>query len=177
MSKRNKIENENSAMQFILDMLEQDQVMKKDKSPKYVINDELKVTDNLSIVKRIVQGPVLICFWSDGTKTKSKSMIPENFDYQVGLTVCICKKLLGEKNYYNLIDEKPYRKLIDKQVDVYEKDAATKEDATYGKNKSNCKKCTCCENKFEDEDMSDEEAIEAFFELLGLLSLLGEDEE
>lgn len=177
MSKRNKIENESSAMQFILDMLEQEQTQaqKRDKSPKYVINDELKVTDELSIVKRIVQGPVLICFWSDGTKTKSKSMIPENFDYQVGLTVCICKKLLGEKNYYDLVDEKPYRKLIDKKADIYEKDTITKENTAYSKdelnrkNKSECKKCSCCENRFEDEDVSDEEAIEAFFEFLGLL--------
>ena len=167
MSKRNKIENDNSAMQFILEMLEQEQTRKKDKPKKYVFNDELKVTDNLSIVKRIVQGPVLLCFWSDGTKTKSKSMVPENFDYQVGLTVCICKKLLGEKAYYNLINKK---------VDIDEKDSPAKEDTAYSKNKSNCEKCTCCKDKFEDEDISDEEAIDALLSLFELLTLFKEDE-
>ena len=109
------------AVQFILDALSQEQGKKKEKPVKYVIGDEFKVTDELSIIRQIIQGPVMICFWSDGTKTKSRCMDPDYFDYQVGLTVCICKKLLGEKTYY---------KLINKKVEnVYEKDTAAKKKA------------------------------------------------
>ena len=179
MSKQNKDRVASQGLDFILSLLEDEidaSMKEKKKVSKIVIDQEVKVTDTLSITKQIVQGPVVICFWSDGTKTKAKSMIPENFDYEVGLTVCICKKLLGEDLYFKILNQNC--KIFDERGTVInEKNSASKKDTVESKNKPSCKKCSCCKNDIEDEYPDKEEDIDDLISLFNFLSFLATADE
>lgn len=56
------------------------------------------VPNHLRIKKRIFNNPATIVYWMDGTKTIVKCMDEDTYDRDVGLAMCICKKILGE-NY------------------------------------------------------------------------------
>ena len=65
----------------------------------HVLIDESK---DLYLDRVDFNGPVIIATFSDNTKTKAKSMT-ENYDADAGLAVCLCKKLMGEENFYKLL--------------------------------------------------------------------------
>ena len=59
---------------------------------------------SLYITNVIYNDPATIVFWSDKTKTVVKCSDQEVYDPEKGLTMCIAKKMLGNKgNYYNEI--------------------------------------------------------------------------
>ena len=45
-------------------------------------------------------------FWDDGTKTVAKAHGDDKFDKEVGLTVCIAKKALGNRSHFDAVFKK-----------------------------------------------------------------------
>ena len=58
------------------------------------------------IKKVIFNNPATIVFWSDGTKTVAKAHGEDKFDKEVGLTVCIAKKAMGNKKKWDQVFKK-----------------------------------------------------------------------
>ena len=60
----------------------------------------------LKIKKVIFNDPATIVFWDDGTKTVAKALGDDKFDKEVGLTVCIAKKALGNRSHFDAVFKK-----------------------------------------------------------------------
>ena len=58
------------------------------------------------IKKVIFNDPATIVFWADGTKTVAKAHGDDKFDKEVGLTVCIAKKALGNRRHFDAVFKK-----------------------------------------------------------------------
>ena len=56
------------------------------------------------IRKVIYNDPATIVFWNDGTKTVVKCMEGDTFSREMGLAMCICKKVLGDQ-YHRVFKE------------------------------------------------------------------------
>lgn len=54
----------------------------------------------------IFSGPATIVMWKDGTKTVVKCQEDDEYSMEVGLTMCIAKKALGNKGNFNDIFKK-----------------------------------------------------------------------
>lgn len=68
----------------------------------YDNNAYLIKTDPFAIKQVIFNDPATIVLWEDGTKTVVKCQEGDKYDKEKGLTMCITKKLFGNKgNYYN----------------------------------------------------------------------------
>lgn len=80
----------NEALENLLDKLELNITYnkKKQKNKPYI-------PKQLRIKKRIFNNPATIVYWEDGTKTIVKCMNEDTYDRDVGLAMCICKKVLG----------------------------------------------------------------------------------
>ena len=68
--------------------------------------DHWCIKDNLKIKKVIFNDPATIVFWADGTKTVSKAHGEDKFDKEIGLTVCIAKKAMGNKKKWDQVFKK-----------------------------------------------------------------------
>ena len=52
-------------------------------------------------IKRVIfHDPATIVFWDDGTKTVVKCMEGDTYSKEVGLAMCISKKMLGDKFHW-----------------------------------------------------------------------------
>ena len=49
------------------------------------------------IARVIFHGPATIVYWMDGTKTVVKCMEGEEFDYEKGLAMAVCKRIYGTR--------------------------------------------------------------------------------
>ena len=58
---------------------------------------ELYRTFQVTPEKVIFNDPATIVFWKDGTKTVVKCMEGDIYNPEVGLAMCVCKKLYGHK--------------------------------------------------------------------------------
>ena len=58
---------------------------------------ELYRTFQVTPEKVIFNDPATIVFWKDGTKTVVKCMEGDTYNPEVGLAMCVCKKLYGSK--------------------------------------------------------------------------------
>lgn len=59
------------------------------------------------IKKVIFNDPATVVLWNDGTKTVVKCMEGDTFSQEMGLAMCICKKVLGEnfhKTFHEWVD-------------------------------------------------------------------------
>lgn len=66
------------------------------KEEKYALNFSIKPT--IPDIERVIFSyPATIVLWSDHTKTVVKVKEGEKFDKWTGLSMCICKKLYGDK--------------------------------------------------------------------------------
>ena len=54
----------------------------------------------------IFSPPATIVLWEDGTKTVVKCQNNETYSKEVGLAMCICKKVYGNKGNYNNVFKK-----------------------------------------------------------------------
>lgn len=52
----------------------------------------------------IYNAPVVVCNWSDGTKTMSKCDRFDTYSVESGLTMCVLKKLIGGKFFARLLE-------------------------------------------------------------------------
>ena len=62
--------------------------------------------NDLKIKKVIFNDPATIVFWADGTKTVAKAHGDDKFNKEVGLTVCIAKKALGNRSNFDKVFKK-----------------------------------------------------------------------
>ena len=61
-----------------------------------------KPTNYLPEIKSVkFDGPATIVFWTDGTKTVVKCQDADDYSEEVGLAMCIVKKVFGNKSKYN----------------------------------------------------------------------------
>ena len=69
----------------------------------YYDNKAYLIKTNPFAIKQVIfNDPATIVFWEDGTKTVVKCQEGDKYDKEKGLTMCIAKKLFGNKgNYYN----------------------------------------------------------------------------
>lgn len=56
-------------------------------------NPKTKAVETVYIQKILYNNPVVVVFWSDGTKTKAKARKNDMYDEEVGVLYCILKKL------------------------------------------------------------------------------------
>ena len=81
---------------------------------KAQIEQMLKINCSIKIQQVIFSGPATIVFWRDGSKTVVKCTEGDKMDYEVGITMCTLKKLLGDaytsykKQVKELIEEKKW---------------------------------------------------------------------
>ena len=70
-----------------------------------IMKNTMRVPDIKDV---IFNPPATIALWADGTKTVVKCQERENNEYSkvVGLAMCICKKVYGNKGNYNNIFKK-----------------------------------------------------------------------
>lgn len=60
---------------------------------------------NTYIKEVIYSDPATIVFWNDGTKTVCKCKSPDTYSEEVGLSLCILKKLYGATNLKKLFED------------------------------------------------------------------------
>ena len=66
-----------------------------------------KPTNYLPEIKNVkFNGPATIVFWADGTKTVVKCQDGDDYSEEVGLAMCIAKKVFGNTSKYNDIFKK-----------------------------------------------------------------------
>ena len=66
-----------------------------------------KPTNYLPEIKNVkFDGPATIVFWADGTKTVVKCQDGDDYSEEVGLAMCIAKKVFGNTSKYNDIFKK-----------------------------------------------------------------------
>lgn len=66
-----------------------------------------KLTNYLPEIKNVkFNGPATIVFWADGTKTVVKCQDGDDYSEEVGLAMCIVKKVFGNTSKYNDIFKK-----------------------------------------------------------------------
>lgn len=70
----------------------------------YAVVESFPVGGVPEIRKVIFNDPATIVFWEDGTKTVVKCMEGDTFSREMGLAMCICKKVLGN-NYHRVFKE------------------------------------------------------------------------
>lgn len=64
-------------------------------------------TNYLPEIKNVkFNGPATIVFWADGTKTVVKCQNGDDYSEEVGLAMCIVKKVFGNTSKYNDIFKK-----------------------------------------------------------------------
>ena len=61
------------------------------------------VMNDYYIDKVIYNNPATIVFWSDGTKTVSKVHADDTYSPEVGLVLCVLKKLHGSTNVHDML--------------------------------------------------------------------------
>lgn len=61
------------------------------------MDQEVYRTFQVTPERVIYNDPATIVFWKDGTKTVVKCMEGDTYDPEVGLAMCVCKKLYGSK--------------------------------------------------------------------------------
>ena len=64
------------------------------------------------IEKVIFNDPATIVMWSDGTKTVVKCQPGDEYNKELGLAMCICKKYFGNKGNYNEV----FKKFIPEEI-------------------------------------------------------------
>lgn len=57
------------------------------------------------IEKVIQNGPAVVILWKDGTKTVAKCHSDDTFVPEIGFTVAFLKKLIGNKQYRELVEK------------------------------------------------------------------------
>ena len=62
--------------------------------------------DNLIYIEKVIYNkPAVIVIWSDGTKTISKVQKGDTYNKELGLTLCVLKKLVGSSQVVSLLNE------------------------------------------------------------------------
>ena len=69
---------------------------------KYKISGYLP-TENVYMKEVIYSNPATVVIWSDGTKTISKCTENDEYNEEVGLTLCVLKKVLGATAVKNIL--------------------------------------------------------------------------
>ena len=59
---------------------------------------------NVYMKEVIYHKPATIVFWSDGTKTVCKCHNDDTYSEETGLAMCICKKMLGNKEFKRIFE-------------------------------------------------------------------------
>ena len=59
---------------------------------------------NVYMKEVIYHKPATIVFWSDGTKTVCKCHDDDTYSEETGLAMCICKKMLGNKEFKRIFE-------------------------------------------------------------------------
>lgn len=60
--------------------------------------------NNVYMKEVIYHKPATIVFWSDGTKTVCKCHDDDTYSEETGLAMCICKKMLGNKEFKRIFE-------------------------------------------------------------------------
>ena len=62
------------------------------------------VMNDYYIEKVIYNNPATVVIWSDGTKTVSKTHADDKYSPEVGLVLCVLKKISGSTKVHDLIE-------------------------------------------------------------------------
>lgn len=76
--------------------------MAETQQPKQVKTPKV---EHVYIENVLFNQPATIVFWSDGTKTVSLCHEKDNYSKATGLTLCICKKLIGNQVFHDIIEQ------------------------------------------------------------------------
>ena len=81
-------------------------VERPDISPLVRYMERKKGKSTFPIKKVIFNNPATIVMWNDGTKTVVKCQPGDEYNKELGLAMCICKKYFGNKGNYNEVFKK-----------------------------------------------------------------------
>lgn len=65
--------------------------------------------NGLGINRVIYNDPATIVLWNDGTKTIAKAEHGDKFNKEFGFSVCLLKKLMGNRKYHDFMNEYVYK--------------------------------------------------------------------
>ena len=134
--------------------------VRKMQQAKQVNTPEVK---SIYIKNVLFNQPATIVFWSDGTKTVSLCHETDTYSKATGLTICICKKLVGNQTFHDIIeqwcpdaydDTEPEKSVVKIVADKPADKKATPKKTTTAKT-TKTKKLT--ENKNDEENKNGEE--------------------
>lgn len=69
-------------------------------------------------IKRVIfNDPATIVIFEDGSKTIAKSEKHDPYDEEIGMAICIAKRVLGNANYRKIMDKYVYNRTSDIEED------------------------------------------------------------
>jgi hypothetical protein len=72
--------------------------------------DPKKIFSIPKVEKVLFRDPATIVWFSDGTKSVAICGYDDIYDRETGVAICLCKRMLGNKEYRELMDEWCYKK-------------------------------------------------------------------
>ena len=63
-----------------------------------------------TVTRVLFRDPATIVWFSDGTKSVAICGYDDVYDKETGVAICLCKRMLGNKEYRELMDEWCYKK-------------------------------------------------------------------
>ena len=63
-----------------------------------------------NVEKILFRNPATIVWFTDGTKSVAICGHDDTYDKETGVAICLCKRMLGNKGYRELMDEWCYKK-------------------------------------------------------------------
>lgn len=85
-------------------------------------NDTFEIVDYIDSVR--YNGPAIIVFWLDGTKTVSVCSNEDTYDPEKGLAMCILKQLLGNSSYNEVFKQFIPDEAYEDELDEYDNTVA-----------------------------------------------------
>ena len=72
--------------------------------------DPKKIFSIPKVERVLFRDPATIVWFSDGTKSVAICGHDDTYDRETGVAICLCKRILGNKEYRELMDEWCYKK-------------------------------------------------------------------
>ena len=69
-----------------------------------------KIFNVPNVEKVLFRNPATIVWFSDGTKSVAICGYDDVYDKETGMAICLCKRMLGNKEYRELMDKWCYKK-------------------------------------------------------------------
>lgn len=101
--KNNKVDSSTVNTDDYFTFVPKEAVILKSYNPKKIFNVP-------NVEKVLFRNPATIVWFSDGTKSVAICGYDDVYDKETGMAICLCKRMLGNKEYRELMDKWCYEK-------------------------------------------------------------------